>query len=580
MDLAGACCYAACMTPDAHYRLIYTPPGGAPEGEELLLAPERSYRIGRALGNELPLADPSVSRHHLELRWAGGRWLARDLGSRNGSRLNGRPLVEESALAPGDRLHLGDVELLLKGAAPLPDESGSLTLVDGELGHTLRSLDTEHFLGDPSLPAVPGKASVFQRLDRAAHSLLTHCEHEKLPERIIELVGSLIQPDRAILLLPPVGAALESAADLAALAPEQLSLRAEFRAPKASARPPRLSRSILNKVLGERQALLVGDALSDQRFSGQESVVLEQLHSVLCAPLWDDERVTGLIYADRLSPLNPLNEEDLQLLTLLAHLAAVRLRESAAEAALAEQRRLEEELERAAQIQRQLLPEGPLVLGRLYAVGQNEQSLSVGGDYFDAFACEGGRALIALGDVAGKGMGAALLMAQLQAMLRALGETGMELTAMTAQLNAAMHRSTRGRRFVTLFLACIEPESGALHYVNAGHNPPLLLRASGELEALRTGGLMLGAFQRLAFERGETRLGPGDTLLIYSDGLSEAGAYHGEDMFGEERIEALLRKLAAESPEAIVAAMVAAARDFCAPLPPDDDLTVLVARLG
>jgi len=566
------------MSADPHYRLVYAPPGGIEE--ELILVPERRYRLGRALGNELPLGDPSVSRHHLELRWEAGVWLARDLGSRNGSTVNGRRLEGEAPLAPGDRLRLGEVELCLRGAAAPPADTSGLTLVGEELGRTLRSLDTKNFLGDPSQPPTPGKASVFQRLDRAAHALLTSCPHEALPERIVGLVGTALSPDRAYLLLPAAGLPVTEQGDEApALTPEQLLLRAEYRAPRAAARPPRVSRSILSRALVERQALLVGDALSDQRFSAQESVVLESVHSVLCAPLWDDERVTGIIYADRLSPLNPLNEEDLQLLTLLAHLAAVRLRESAAESALVEQRRLEEELERAAQIQAQLLPDAPLVLGRLRAVGQNQQCLSVGGDYFDAFPCHGGRALIALGDVSGKGMSAALLMAQLQAMLRALGETGMELTAMATQLNTAMHRSTRGRRFVTLFLGCLEPETGELQYVNAGHNHPLLLHAGGEMEELAKGGPMLGAFPRLGFEKGQARLGPGDTLLIYSDGLSEAGAYHGEDMFGEARIEALLRELAGESPEAIVAGMMAAARDFCAPLAPDDDLTVLVARL-
>ena len=569
------------MAPEMHFRLVFTPPGGVEE--ELILVPERSFRLGRALDNELPLTDPSVSRHHLELRWEAGAWLARDLGSRNGSTLNDRRLEGEAALAPGDRLRLGEVELCLRGAAAPAVDAGGLTLVGEELGQTLRSLDTKNFLGDPSLPSVPGRATVFQRLDRAAHDLLTSCPHEALPERIVELVGTAIAPDRAYLLLPAESTPVEAvsgAGEAPVLLPEQLLLRAEYRAPRAAARPPHVSRSILSRALSERHALLVGDALSDQRFSGQESVVLESIHSVLCAPLWDDERVTGLIYADRLSPLHPMNEEDLQILTLLAHLAAVRLRESAAAGALAEQRRLEEELERAAQIQRQLLPEEPLVLGRLRVVGQNHQCLSVGGDYYDAFPCHGGRALIALGDVAGKGMAAALLMAQLQAMLRALGETGMELTAMARQINVAMHRSTRGRRFVTLFLGCLDPETGELLYVNAGHNHPLLLHTSGEIEALKAGGPMLGAFPRLGFESGAARLAPGDTLLIYSDGLSEAGASHGDDMFGEERIEALLRQLAGESPEAIVAGMMAAARDFCAPLAPDDDLTVLVARLS
>ncbi len=565
------------MAPAMHYRLVVTPPGGAEE--ELILAPERSYRLGRALDNELPLGDPSVSRHHLELRWEAGAWRARDMGSRNGSSLNGLPLEGEAALAPGDRLRVGEVELCLQGAAAPAEDPGGLTLVGEELGQTLRSLDTKNFLSNPAVPAAPGKASVFQRLDRAAHDLLTSCPHEALPERIVELVGTALAPDRAYLLLPAKSAPAGEGEEAPALSPEQLQLRAEYRAPRAAARPPRVSRSILSRALSERHALLVGDALSDQRFSGQESVVLESVHSVLCAPLWDDERVTGLIYADRLSPLHPLNEEDLQILTLLAHLAAVRLRESAAAGALAEQRRLEEELERAAQIQRQLLPEEPLLLGRLKAVGQNHQCLSVGGDYYDAFPCHGGRALIALGDVAGKGMAAALLMAQLQAMLRALGETGMELTAMATQINVAMHRSTRGRRFVTLFLGCLDPETGELLYVNAGHNHPLLLHADGALETLKAGGPMLGAFPRLGFESGVARLAPGDTLLIYSDGLSEAGASQGDDMFGEERIEALLRRLAGESPEAIVAGMMAAARDFCAPLAPDDDLTVLVARL-
>ena len=550
---------------------------GRPE-EEAVLEPGRRYSLGRALGNDLPLADPSVSRHHLELRWDGGRWHAKDLGSRNGSFLNGRRLEGERALHGGDHLRLGDVELQLRAPGAPPATPPGLQLSgDEDLGgHTIHSLDARDFLssGTPSSPGPAARPGLFARLDKAAHGLLTACEPAELEARIVQLVGEAVSPDRACLLLPR-GDAGETVPSL-----EALTLTAQYRAPGVPERPPRISRSILGKVLGEGQALVVGDAQRDLRFAGQESVVLEKIHSALCAPLWDDERITGLLYADRLSPLEPLGQEELELLTLLAHLAAVRLRESAAQAALEEQRRLEEELERAAQIQQQLLPDAPLILGRLQVLGHNRPSLAVGGDYYDTFACADGRALIALGDVAGKGMSAALLMAQVQAMVRALSDATLPLPDMVARLNAAMHRSTRGRRFVTLFIARLDPETGALEYVNAGHNHPLLLRAGGQqIEELDKGGLMLGAFPTLTFEGGRVELAAGDTLLVYSDGLSEAGATHGDVMFGDERVAELLKESAPLEPRALLDRMVETVLDFCAPEPPDDDLTVLVLRL-
>jgi len=218
-----------------------------------------------------------------------------------------------------------------------------------------------------------------------------------------------------------------------------------------------------------------------------------------------------------------------------------------------EKRRMEEDMRMAAEIQNGLLPrEAPTVPGWDLA-GCNRPCRTVGGDYYD-FVLEDGRLLVALGDVSGKGTGAALLMTVLRAAVRAHW-TLPALADGVARINRTVCQNVPSSKYVTFFLAALEPETGRLAFVNAGHNPPLLVRADGSLQKLEDGGLVLGLFENIVYADGAVRMEPGDTLLIYSDGVTETWDPQGEE-FGEEKLAELVTRCrslgAAELQEAVL----------------------------
>lgn len=204
-----------------------------------------------------------------------------------------------------------------------------------------------------------------------------------------------------------------------------------------------------------------------------------------------------------------------------------------------EKKKLEEQLEIARGIQRSLLPLKLPETPGLDAAASITFCLEVAGDFYDMVILEGGRTMFSVGDVTGKGMGPALLTANLQASLRAVTEVGLSLPGLVSRINRLMFENTPDEFFVTFFTALYTPESRTLEWVNAGHNPPLLFRAAGAVEKLDEGGLLLGVVRDAEYRSGMTILNPGDLLVLYTDGVSEAMNPSGEE-FGEGRIEALV----------------------------------------
>lgn len=183
---------------------------------------------------------------------------------------------------------------------------------------------------------------------------------------------------------------------------------------------------------------------------------------------------------------------------------------------------LKHDLEIAREIQSAMLPRGVYTADGIEAFGLTRPANTVGGDFFDILPLSDGRVVVALGDVAGKGSPAALLMALLIAIMRTLVDEGLEPDELVRRLNVQTERQTPGSRFITLFYACFDPRSGELTYVNAGHHPALLRRATGEFERLSEGGIALGMFEGSTYTPGRASLNPGDLLVLYSDGITEA----------------------------------------------------------
>ncbi len=236
---------------------------------------------------------------------------------------------------------------------------------------------------------------------------------------------------------------------------------------------------------------------------------------------------------------------------------------------------LKRDLEVAREIQLAMLPDGTWAAPGVEASGLTRPANTVGGDFYDILPQDDGRVIIALGDVAGKASPAALLMALFLAMLRTLVDERLAPSELVRRLNIQVAKHAPPSRFITLFLGSFDPRTGDLEFVNAGQTPPLLLRASGAVEKLATGGIALAMFEQSTYESGHVRLDPGDALVMYSDGITEAEAPNGQ-MFEELGLEAAVRAVPGVSAGVLGRAVFAAVDHFRQGERLADDLTVLV----
>ena len=239
---------------------------------------------------------------------------------------------------------------------------------------------------------------------------------------------------------------------------------------------------------------------------------------------------------------------------------------------------LKGELEVAREIQLAMLPTGTYTAGDAEICGITRPANTVGGDFYDVLPLVGdpeGRVIVTIGDVAGKGSPAALLMALLLAVLRTLVDESLEARALMARLNRQICRHTPGSRFITLFYGVYTPATGALTYVNAGQNPPLLRRADGTFERLQSTGIALGMFESSSYEAVDTRIERGDLLVMYSDGITEAENPAGEP-FEESGLEGVLAGRGGQPPSELAPAILRAVEAHARDSRFTDDLTVLI----
>jgi sigma-B regulation protein RsbU (phosphoserine phosphatase) len=284
-----------------------------------------------------------------------------------------------------------------------------------------------------------------------------------------------------------------------------------------------------------------------------------------------------LLLGDKLTG-TPYTSEDVALLGSLASQVSVSLQNALLLRERVGVARIEEELNLARRIQRKsLLSEFPEMPGcEVHAL--SIPSKQVGGDFYDVVPIANGSYLIAIADVSGKGVPAALLSSMLQASLRTQAESVPSLPDILRNINALLYRSTEIQQFATFFLARIECGVSRLAFSNAGHNWPMLFRRSGECVFLDRGGTILGIMEGIKFEEGHMILAPGDRVVLYTDGISEAMNAAGE-LFGEERLMELVQGLPRQlSARRVAECILEALREFLGPVEPQDDMTLLVLR--
>jgi phosphoserine phosphatase RsbU/P len=273
----------------------------------------------------------------------------------------------------------------------------------------------------------------------------------------------------------------------------------------------------------------------------------------------------------------PFTDDELAFSGALANQAIISLENAWLFDETVEARRLEEEMALASAIQRKLFPKSlPQIEG--YALdARSTPTRHVGGDYYDMIELGDGRTLIAIADVSGKGAPASLLMSSVQASLRALAHPEIDLAAAALRINELIYANTDFNKYATFFYGVLDSRAHRFCYTNAGHNPPFLLRANGEMETLTVGGLPIGLMPGMSYEQAEVEIGSDDLLVLYTDGVSEA-VDAAEQEFGEARIEELMREggSATDVLERIALAVAA----FSEGLPQMDDITMVVLRRG
>jgi sigma-B regulation protein RsbU (phosphoserine phosphatase) len=345
--------------------------------------------------------------------------------------------------------------------------------------------------------------------------------------------------------------------------------------------PPALKATVMGFLMSHPGELASPDLTVDPRFPALKSLQ-GNVRALLAQPLKVDGRVTGMLAVSNSQPGREWSRDDIRLMGIVAsHSASViekarlRVEEEAKRRLELEKEALEKELMLARDIQMRLVPDKPLELGAWRAEGRLVPARQVGGDLFDYFLLDADRAVLSIADVAGKGVPAALLVSTVASTIRAFADGHHSPKQVVEQLNSAVNRSSAAGKFVTFFYAELDRARNVLRYVNAGHNYPLLKRATGEVVSLEVGGMPLGLFPGAPYEEAEVAFAPGDSLLMFSDGIPEAmDSFHQE--YGDERLEALWKGHPNGSGAALLDRVYEDVERFRGAAAQSDDMTMLV----
>jgi len=324
-------------------------------------------------------------------------------------------------------------------------------------------------------------------------------------------------------------------------------------------------------------------AIENSYFVDEDSDLLRDIyfnkfnyHAII--PMKIQDKTKGVICLGERVDKKNYTRENLEFLFTLGNQAMIALENARLFEETLEKQRLEEEIAVAQQIQEQLLPSTiPEFPGYdIFAI--NIPSRQVGGDYFDLVKLDNDRIAIAIADVSGKGIPAALLMAYLQASLRVLIKTNLSCSDMTTRINDIIFENTSSDKFITYFFGIIDRDKNKLKYCNAGHNPPYILREDNSIKLLDKGGLILGMMNNISYQEGEVQLKSGDLLFLYTDGISEAMNENDEE-FEEKRIVELLKSNKSQNSKDLVFTMINAVKEHCGNVPQGDDITIINVKV-
>ena len=545
-------------------RLHVVPAQGEPFDHPL---GDREIIVGRSSQCDLTIADRFLSRRHARVFPRNGGWAVEDLGSRNGTLLNGHTLDGAHDLAEGDEVQLSGSLLMVRSDR----QDSAVVTHDRDLGHTVFKKASELLEMGRSMPpsdrssvdALQRYSDRLQMLNEVHQAVAQTSDLKTLTDMILARAFEHLAPEEGVILLrTPDGEYREAA----------------HRSLDPKAGPYQISETLVREVADRGLAALVLDVETDERFSSSESIIGSGIRSLIAAPLQDDKGALGLIVLSSNLHRRQFKDGDLEVLTSIAAVAALRIRNVALTAEALERRRMEDELRLARQIQIALLPESLPEVEGYELFSTTVPSRGVSGDFYEIVEREDAEeCVIVITDVSGKGVAASLLTASLEALLVGPIESGLPPDQICAQVNRRLFDRTPPAKYATAILAELQPSTGRLRYTNAGHNPALLVRASGQVEQLAPTGTPIGLLPRCEYASADLTMEPGDLLVLYTDGITEA-ENPAEEEFGLGRlVEVVLAHK--ESPlDDLADAIEETLDDFADGVPYADDRTVVMTR--
>jgi sigma-B regulation protein RsbU (phosphoserine phosphatase) len=522
------------------------------------IAPPR-FTIGRSSTNDLVLATAHISRAQAEILVKESEYYLRDLNSKHGTFVNGIRIDQGVVLRHGDRIRLGGLQGQI------------LTFHKGDL---LQSLLASSGSRTDSGLSVHGFREMGMLLAtfRALSSIpLLKDLLNLVVDTAIELTGA----ERGFIMLKE--------------ADGHLNFRCARNACKQSLDGAsfQTSQRVPYEVFQTGKRIVINDLDLDDASESHTSTRRLGVRSISCVPLCclslhetsslsgvGNIEIIGVLYVDSANIGSGLSKTQIDALDTLASEAAMAIYNARLYKESQLKQKLDEELAIAREIQQALLPAADKILPFVSARSLNLPCHEVGGDYFDYFDMSEDRLGFAVGDVAGKGMPAALLAAMLQGIFCAQTLLNLPLPGMIANINCSLARRNTGGRYVTFFFGILDAE-GNCTYINAGHNPPFWIRPDGTLHELTEGGTVLGLFPGASYQSNTIHLEAGDHLVLFTDGLLEARNIQGEE-FGEPRLRDLLQQYARMSVPDILDNLQRELAEFSAMTPQHDDITMMV----
>jgi sigma-B regulation protein RsbU (phosphoserine phosphatase) len=531
--------------------------------------------LGRSSANDIVITDPYSSNLHAFIYPSDKGYILRDNNSKNGTFLNSKRIRGEVELNKGDEILIGSTRIMfgkeLSTNVEVTREGSAVTKVHKvlPLKETLKKRDISTTIREkvkePDLETISREHRLLSAIHAVSQELILSRPEPELIEKIMELINKFLPMDRGTLMLmdgnPPQLQSRFTCVNHESLLGKRFIV----------------SQNILKMVMDKHSSLLISDVKDDTKWRQVESVVMPNVHSAVCVPLWNNEKIMGVIYLDRIYRPEPFSEEDLELLTLIANIAAIKIEECRKRIIAIEAERIRKQLELAAQIQRNLLPaESPAFEGFDIA-GYNIPTYQVGGDYFDYFHMESNRLGVTIADVSGKGPPAAFHMVSFRTRLEVEAVPEFDLQNMASRLNDFVHRRTDPTTFISFFFCELDNLSGEFKYVNAGHNPPIILRKKGKIERLESSGMCLGMFPSQKYEAGSSALQKGDIAVLFTDGITECRNKANRE-FDEKRFIKFIKQNAKCSAKGLLDRVFKELKLFSQGVDQRDDMTLVIIK--